>query len=328
MTTYDLPSYNELRKALPVPFIQAQKIDRFRKLCSQTLLDHSLEPLFIIGPCSIHDYNETLLYAERLKSLNYERIIMRVFYEKPRTVNGWKGFLHDPQLNGSYDLKSGLFLTRKLLLEITKIGLPIASELLTPQLVPYFEDLITFGCIGARTTVSQPHRILGSDMPFPVGFKNSLSGCIKSAVQSSFVASQSHAHVTLEHNRLVAKKTKGNPCTPVILRGGSHHTNYSKENIKEAAQAQLAFNNTSSVIVDCSHDNSKKNSFKQIDIFNEVLNNSPKSLRGIMLESYLKSGSQPLTNEALRFGVSITDSCLSFDETQELLENALLCSTF
>jgi 3-deoxy-7-phosphoheptulonate synthase len=328
-----LPSYAHVLKSLPLDYAQVQKIAFYRESISNILLHKTKKMLVIVGPCSIHDYEETLEYAERLKELSNKvdedfYIVMRVFYEKSRTLDGWRGLLHDPHLDKSQDLTAGIFLTRKLLVEITKLCLPIATEILTPYLTPYFEDTLSFGCIGARTCLSQPHRLKASGLPFPIGFKNPPCGNMDSAAQGAYVASRPQTDIYLEEKGLKVHSTKGNTSTAVILRGALNHTNYSLEYIKEAADALEALQLPRSVIVDCAHGNAQKKASKQKEIFHTLLANQTSDLKGIMLESYLYEGNQNCYNHPLQSGVSVTDECLSFSATEELLLNQAACLSF
>jgi 3-deoxy-7-phosphoheptulonate synthase len=250
---------------------------------------------------------------------------MRVYIEKPRTTTGWKGMVYDPHLDGSNDLQTGIFWARELFLTLTDLGIPIATEILHPLLVPFFSDLISWGFIGARTSASQTHRELASSLPFAVGFKNSPDGNISQAIHAMISARQPHRFPSISpHGTLTTQESAGNPHTHVVLRGSSTSTNYDPATLAETTK-QLHLNGFKHrILVDCSHDNSRKRFAQQKEAFaavlQEFLQNSS-TILGMMLESHLEEGSQYLTESpsSLQYGVSVTDPCLSWSDTESLI---------
>ena len=266
------------------------------------------------------------MYAQKLKALSEEvkdsfLIIMRVYLEKPRTALGWKGLVHDPYLDGSHCMDRGYELAREFLLYLSHLELPAASEFLDPPSFVYNGDLITWGCIGARTSTSQVHRQMASDLSMPVAFKNSTDGNIESAVNGCLAASYPHAFLGLNEDGVLAiHHSRGNPDAHIVLRGGEKKSNYDLESISLAQKLLQHAELPERLIVDCSHDNCLKNYAHQEIVFQTVLKYAREehlSIRGMMLESYLKAGNQPLSGSLsdLHFGVSITDPCLGWEET-------------
>ncbi len=285
--------------------------------------------LVIAGPCSIHDIDAALDYADRLgKAIALHRdelcIIMRVYFEKPRTTVGWKGLINDPGLDDSFRINDGLRLARSLLLQLANRGVAAGTEyldLISPQ---YIADLVSWGAIGARTTESQCHRELASGLSCPVGFKNGTSGNIQIAVDA--VGSASHPHHFLsvtKEGRSAIFQTAGNPDCHIILRGGSKHPNYDPESIREAADKLQHAKLRPAIVVDCSHANSGKDPARQVTVCRDLAGqvaNGESSIVGLMLESHLLAGSQKQTSgQDLIYGQSITDACMSWDDTEVLL---------
>ncbi|MDO5687110.1 MAG: 3-deoxy-7-phosphoheptulonate synthase AroG [Neisseria sp.] len=286
--------------------------------------------LLIIGPCSIHDPKAALEYAARLEPLRrrYAKdllLVMRVYFEKPRTTVGWKGLINDPRLDGSYDINAGLRLARRLLLDINNMGVPASTEFLdmiTPQ---YYADLISWGAIGARTTESQVHRELASGLSCPVGFKNGTDGNLKIAIDAIGAASHPHHFLSVTkagHSAIV--RTGGNPDCHVILRGGKT-PNYANEFVRDAAaQLQKAGYDGTRVMVDLSHANSSKDYRRQPEVAADVaaqLENGERNIMGLMVESHLVAGRQDqVPNQELTYGQSITDACIGWETTEALLE--------
>ena len=280
--------------------------------------------LTIIGPCSIHDPKAALEYAQRLLPLRkkYEKellIVMRVYFEKPRTTVGWKGLINDPHLNGTFDINFGLRQARRLLLDLNNLGMPASTEFLdmiTPQ---YYADLISWGAIGARTTESQVHRELASGLSCPVGFKNGTDGNLKIAIDAIGAASHPHHFLSVTkagHSAIV--HTAGNPDCHVILRGGKE-PNYSTEHVKAAAEQLAKAGVTPRLMVDFSHANSRKDYTRQMEVARDVaaqLQNGEQNIMGIMVESHLVEGRQ---DKPETYGQSITDACIGWDTTEELL---------
>jgi len=285
--------------------------------------------LAIIGPCSIHDPVAAIDYARRLAPLRNELassiyIVMRVYFEKPRTTVGWKGLINDPRLDDSCDIISGLKIARQLLVEINRIGLPVATEFLDPILPQYTADLVSWAAIGARTTESQTHREMASGLSMPVGFKNGTDGRIQTAVDALQAAGRSHSFLGIDQQGLTSViKTRGNPDCHLVLRGGLQGPNYQAAQIQEAVDQLHRTGVNSSIIVDCSHANSAKNPSKQVEVWNEIIRQRREgchSIIGAMMESFINAGNQPLKDPSkLEYGLSITDACLSWEDTASLL---------
>ncbi len=283
----------------------------------------------IVGPCSIHDVNEAMIYAKRLQKIRVQlketlEIIMRVYFEKPRTTVGWKGLINDPDLNNSFHINKGISLARKLLLDINNLGLPAGCEFLdviTPQ---YIMDLISWGSIGARTTESQIHRELVSGLSLPVGFKNGTDGNIKIAIDAIKAASQGHHLLSVtKDGHLAIFSTRGNKNCHLILRGGQT-PNYDTVNVQNAIQEISKSNLIPRLIIDISHSNSGKNPDNQPIVLEDIahqIESGNSHIMGIMIESYLHSGRQDLIiGKSLAYGQSITDGCISWDKTVKMLE--------
>ena len=280
--------------------------------------------LVIIGPCSIHDPKAAIEYAQRLLPLRQKYakellIVMRVYFEKPRTTVGWKGLINDPHLNGTFDINFGLRQARKLLLELNNMGMPASTEFLdmiTPQ---YYADLISWGAIGARTTESQVHRELSSGLSCPVGFKNGTDGNLKIAIDAIGAANHPHHFLSVTktgHSAIV--HTSGNPDCHVILRGGKE-PNYDSSHVKAAAQQLTQAGVTPKLMVDFSHANSRKDYKRQMEVAEDVaqqIRNGEQNIMGVMVESHLVEGRQ---NQPVTYGQSITDACIGWDSTEQLL---------
>lgn len=280
--------------------------------------------LVIIGPCSIHDPKAAIEYAQRLLSLRQKYakellIVMRVYFEKPRTTVGWKGLINDPHLNGTFDINFGLRQARKLLLELNNMGMPASTEFLdmiTPQ---YYADLISWGAIGARTTESQVHRELSSGLSCPVGFKNGTDGNLKIAIDAIGAANHPHHFLSVTktgHSAIV--HTSGNPDCHVILRGGKE-PNYDSSHVKAAAEQLTQAGVTPKLMVDFSHANSRKDYKRQMEVAEDVaqqIRNGEQNIMGVMVESHLVEGRQ---DQPVTYGQSITDACIGWDSTEQLL---------
>lgn len=285
--------------------------------------------LVIVGPCSIHDPAAAYEYAGLLKraaDATRDRllIVMRTYFEKPRTTVGWKGLINDPHLDGSCDIATGIELARTILLNINQQGVPCASELLDPVTPQYTADLLSWSAIGARTTESQTHREMASGLSMPVGFKNGTEGNLQVALNAMVAARQPHHFVGINADGLTSIiKTTGNPDRHIVLRGGGGRTNYGREDIARAEAAVAAEGILRPIMVDCSHDNSCKDHRRQAEVARDVVrqfSEGRQSILGIMLESNLKPGKQTWRRgEPLAHGVSITDACLGWEETESLL---------
>ncbi|MBI3830748.1 MAG: 3-deoxy-7-phosphoheptulonate synthase [Planctomycetes bacterium] len=283
----------------------------------------------LVGPCSIHDTAAALDYAQRLKKVADEErdqlvVLMRAYFEKPRTTVGWKGLINDPHLDGTCDIGLGLETARALLLKINELGVPCATEFLEPISPQYMADLISWTAIGARTTESQTHRQMASGLSMPVGFKNNTDGTLQSALNALVSARQAHSFLGINNVGLTAVvKTKGNPDCHIVLRGGETRSNYGPEDVKRAATAASEGGAVRPVLVDCSHGNSQKDHTRQPGVWRDVLRQYAEgqdALMGISLESNLKPGKQSWKEGVeLQYGVSITDACIGWEETETLL---------
>jgi 3-deoxy-7-phosphoheptulonate synthase len=304
----------------------AQSRDRVIRILNQE--DSRL--LVVVGPCSIHDEKSALEYATRLSRLQKEladklEIVMRVYFEKPRTTIGWKGLINDPHLDGSQDIETGLKIARKLLLQIVGLGLPAATEFLDPIVPQYIADLITWAAIGARTTESQTHREMASGLSMPVGLKNSTDGSLQVAIDAMGATRHPHSFLGMNEDGATSiVRTSGNPHAHVVLRGGRAMTNYDAASIKAAEEKLFSEKLPPVLMVDCSHANSEKMFAKQEDVWRSVIEqriSGTRSLIGLMVESHLNEGNQPIPKSLkdLRYGVSITDSCIGWEATERML---------
>ncbi len=288
--------------------------------------------MVVVGPCSIHDPEAAFAYAQRLKKVaaatqEHLFVVMRTYFEKPRTVVGWKGLVSDPRLDGSCELSDGLTLARKVLLRIATLGLPCATEFLDTVVPHYLSDMVSWAAIGARTTESQVHRQMASGLSMPVGFKNSTDGALQNAINAMLSARHAHAFLGINSDGISAVvKTLGNEDAHIVLRGGASGTNYHPEDIAIAAKAVGDEGLVRGVMVDCSHDNSGKDHTKQGSVFAEVVQNfasGQKAILGVMIESNLFAGKQTwMQGVPLKYGVSITDSCIGWEETEDMLLGA------
>jgi len=284
----------------------------------------------VVGPCSIHDPADALEYAARLNALRQEFqdrlcIVMRVYFEKPRTTVGWKGLIYDPHLDGTDDIQTGLRQARELLLQITGLGLPAATEFLDPVVPQFIADLVSWAAIGARTTESQTHRQMASGLSMPVGFKNGTDGSLQVAIDAMQSAMRPHSFLGIDQDGFTSVvRTTGNPDGHVVLRGGRLRTNYDAASIREAADALQKSGLPEVLMVDCSHANSAKQHARQEEVWRSLIEQRQAGtppLIGVMLESNLQEGSQPIprTRSELRPGVSVTDACLGWDVTERIL---------
>ena len=290
--------------------------------------------LVVVGPCSVHDPKAALDYARRLSALKGELdgellIVMRVYFEKPRTTIGWKGLINDPDLDGQFNIRKGMFMARKVLTDVLGLGLPAATEWLDPITPQYICDLISWGAIGARNTESQVHRQLASGLSMPIGFKNATDGSIKAPADSCFASAQQHTFFGIDHlGRAAVVKTLGNPDCHVVLRGSSHGPNYDAASVAKAMdtiRAEMPADSAAAhgLIVDCSHGNSGKDEHRQAQVVRDIAGRIAKGeqgITGIMMESFIEGGNQkaaPL--DQLVYGKSITDKCLSWNTTEQLL---------
>ncbi|MDD5199109.1 MAG: 3-deoxy-7-phosphoheptulonate synthase [Terrimicrobiaceae bacterium] len=286
--------------------------------------------LVVVGPCSIHDPEAALDYAHRLVALRRElaaryELVMRVYFEKPRTTVGWKGLINDPHLDDSCDLAHGLALGRKLLLDITALGLPAATEFLDPIIPQYIADLVSWSAIGARTTESQTHRELASGLSMPVGFKNGTDGSVQTAIDAMKSSRTPHSFLGIDQDGSTSiVKTTGNPHCHIVLRGGRDGTNYEPSHVAAATAKLRGAGLPDAIMIDCSHANSGKDPARQHFVWESVLAQraaGSQAIIGAMLESNIHFGAQPSDGDpgSLRYGVSITDACLDWEATADLL---------
>ena len=285
--------------------------------------------LVVIGPCSIHDLRAGREYANKLAKLAKEvddrmLIVMRVYFEKPRTTVGWKGLIMDPKLDGTSDIPEGLRIARRFLLDIIELGLPTATELLDPITPQYIADLISWSAIGARTTESQTHRQMASGLSMPLGFKNGTDGSLNVAINAIKAASQPQTFLGIDNEgRANALTTNGNPHCHVVLRGGTSGSNYGASDVAQVREQLKAAQLTPAIMTDCSHANSSKDPCRQPEVFEEIVRQSliDPSVIGAMVESNLGFGNQsfPQSIDDLKYGVSITDGCIDWESTEKMI---------
>tara|TARA_B110000908_G_C10263185_1_gene460979 strand:+ start:259 stop:1317 length:1059 start_codon:yes stop_codon:yes gene_type:complete len=321
---------NKLKEQLPITEnIRNLVINTRQEICN-IIKGKSDKKLFIIGPCSIHNVNEALIYAKELKNLadlvrDKILIVMRVYFEKPRTTIGWKGLINDPFLDNSFQVNKGLELARKLLLDINNIGLPCGYEVLDTITPQYISDLMSWGAIGARTTESQVHRQMVSGLSMPVGFKNGTSGSIVVARDAVMSARYPHCFmgITDKGNPSICT-TRGNKDCHVILRGGIDGPNFYFNNISDASNLMLEKKLYPAIMIDCSHGNSLKDHRNQTMVLDTTLLNMKikKNIIGCMIESNINEGKQTLENDVIKYGVSITDACIGLPETFKMILRA------
>ncbi|MCG2572087.1 3-deoxy-7-phosphoheptulonate synthase [Acinetobacter sp. ME22] len=312
----------QLKQQQPLSSELAAHVQQQRQTIEKILKGQDSRLLVITGPCSIHDPKAVFEYAEKLKKLQAQvekqiYFVMRAYIEKPRTTVGWKGFLYDPNLNGQADLNEGLAQSRELYLQILNLGLPLASEILNPMVTGYFDDLLAWGAIGARTSESQIHREIASSLPYPVGFKNGTDGSVQIATDAILSSQHSHQFFAMgQTGAPVLLASSGNPLAHIILRGSNSGTNYDAASI-QAIQKKLK--QPTAIIVDCSHGNSGKDPFRQPEVLQQVVQERELTqVRGVMLESHLVDGQQKIS-ECMVYGQSVTDGCLGWDKTEALL---------
>ena len=303
-----------------------------REAIHQIIFGNDRRQLIIVGPCSIHDLQAGREYARKLAALAHEvkdrmLLVMRVYFEKPRTTVGWKGLIMDPALDGSSNIPEGLRSARRFLREVIELGVPTATELLDPITPQYIADLVCWSAIGARTTESQTHRQMASGLSMPLGFKNGTDGGLAVAINAIKAASQPQTFLGIDHHgQASALTTNGNPNCHIVLRGGSSGPNYSAADVQQANQQLSAAGLTPAIMVDCSHANSDKDPARQPAVFAELLRQSidNPSIIGAMIESNINYGNQPFPQpiEDLRYGVSITDGCIDWSTTEDMIRQA------
>jgi 3-deoxy-7-phosphoheptulonate synthase len=325
-----LPSPAALLAELPKTPAQADFVTHARREIHRLIFTDDKRFLLIVGPCSIHDLVAGRDYATKLAAIAREvsdrvMIVMRVYFEKPRTTVGWKGLVMDPHLDGSHDIAAGLRVGRAFLRDVLDLGLPTATEFLDPITPQYVADLVCWGAIGARTAESQTHRQMASGLSMPLGFKNGTDGSITTAINAIKAAAQSHTFLGINLDGAAsAIVTRGNPDCHVVLRGGATGPNYSAVHIAQTEELLVKANLPKAILVDCSHDNSAKQPERQPEVMRELLRQigaGNSSIMGAMIESNLEAGSQPFPQpkEKLRYGVSITDGCIGWETTAVLI---------
>ena len=323
----------ELKAEVPLTAAAERTVLAGRRAAQAILSGEDDRLLVVVGPCSIHDQAQALEYAGRLAALRERvkdrlEVQMRVYVDKPRTTVGWRGYLLDPDMDGSNDMGKGVRRTRELMVAVSELGLPVATELLDPFAPQYLFDAVAWACLGARTAESQTHRVMASAVSAPMGFKNGTGGGIKLAVDAVVAASHPHAFFTIdEDGRAAIVHTKGNAHGHVILRGGRAGPNYAPQFVQEAAELLRAAGREEAVMVDCSHANSGSDWTRQRLVWRDVLGQrlaGQRAIRGAMLESNLQAGKQSLPADLtqLKPGVSVTDACVGWDETEALLLEA------
>lgn len=318
-----------LKRLFPLHGSEQQMIADSRRIIANII--HGCDPrlLVVCGPCSIHDTSAALDYARRLQALSVELsdqlyIVMRVYFEKPRTTVGWKGLINDPYMDGSFDVEAGLQIARGLLLELVRMGLPLATEALDPNSPQYLGDLFSWSAIGARTTESQTHREMASGLSMPVGFKNGTDGSFSTAINAMRAAATAHRFMGINQaGQVCLLQTRGNPDGHIILHG-SKQPNYHPHDIADCEQQMAMAGLPASLLIDCSHGNSNKDYRRQIEVAQSVLAQlkaGNRSVIGVMLESYIYAGKQSpeLPRDQMRYGVSVTDACIDWDSTEKLL---------
>jgi 3-deoxy-7-phosphoheptulonate synthase len=319
----------QLKARLPVSEDVREAVNGYRETVRNIVDRKDPRLLVVVGPCSIHDVEAAKEYAQRLKRLSDDIadqvfVVMRAYFEKPRSTVGWKGLINDPHLDDSFKVAEGLHIGRQLLLELSQMGLPLATEALDPITPQYMQDLISWSAIGARTTESQTHREMASGLSCPVGFKNGTDGSLGVAINALESVASPHRFLGISPTGQVSViQTKGNAHGHVVLRGGSSGPNYSPEHIQACEAALEKLGLTQSIMVDCSHANSNKDHRQQRNVVNSVSQQiaaGNRSITGLMIESHLHEGNQNISNpDGLSYGVSITDACINWDETDSLL---------
>lgn len=326
-----LSSPETVRQELPVSAVLRRQIQQWRREVVDIITGRDRRLLVIVGPCSVHNLAGALEYARRLRDLRARvadrfYLVMRAYFEKPRTTLGWKGLIYDPDLNGDYNLEKGIATARQLLLDLAAMGVPAASEVLDPVMSVYLTDLLSWAGIGARTTESPTHRQLASGLPMAVGFKNGTDGGLKIALDALATVSSPHSFIGVMRNGHTGVfRTRGNPYGHLVLRGGSAGPNYDAKGVAQARAMLAAAGLRQRLVVDCSHGNSNKDWQRQAAVFADVRaqvrrGENEGAIAGMMLESYLKAGQQQVTpGKAVAPDMSVTDACMSWEDTAELL---------
>ena len=326
----DIPSPAEVKDRLPLSEAAARTVLEGREAVRAILERRDPRLFVVVGPCSIHDPKAALEYAKRLKALADEVkdtfvVVMRVYFEKPRTATGWKGYINDPRMDDSFRIDEGIVLARELLMQLAELGLPTGTEALDPICPQYLADLVAWYAIGARTTESQTHREMASGLSAPVGFKNGTDGGLEVAVNAIRAASQPHGFLGVNQDgRTSVIRSKGNAHGHLVLRGGGGRPNYDTVSVRFAENALAKAKLAPNLVVDCSHANSMKDYSLQPLVFADCMHQvveGNRSIVGLMLESHLEAGNQaiPANLADLKYGVSVTDACIDWPTTEELL---------
>ncbi len=328
-----IPAPRAFLRELPLTEEMSDLVLRSRQEIRDVLHGRDDRLLVIVGPCSIHDPKAAHEYAERLAVVNRELndrlvIVMRTYFEKPRTTIGWKGLINDPDLDGRFNIRKGMWLARKVLTDVLSLGLPTAIEWLDPITPQYLCDLICWGAIGARNTESQVHRELASGLSMPIGFKNSTDGSIKAAADSCYTSALEHHFLSINlDGRVISAETKGNPDCHLVLRGSSHGPNYDPESVAAALEALKASKASGpsehGLVIDAAHGNCGKDENREAEVIEEIaarIADGEQGILGVMMESFLKGGHQkPAPLDQLVYGQSITDACVPWERTEQLL---------
>ncbi len=324
-----LTSPDDMKADLPETESASRVVADSRRQIERILRGEDRRRMVIVGPCSLHDMDATLDYARRLKKVQLELserllIVMRAYFEKPRTTLGWKGMLYDPHLDLSYDIDFGVRQSRRLLCEITEIGLACATEFLDPIVPQYLADLVSWAAIGARTTESQIHRQMASGLSMPIGFKNATDGNLNVALDAIKASSNPHSFLGIDRNgKVIIAETKGNKYGHLVMRGGTSGPNYTSEYVAFAEILLQKQHVPNGMVIDCSHANSHKNHKRQREALFDLadqISAGNRSIAGVMLESFIGEGNQSIGSPGgLKYGVSLTDKCIGWDETVELL---------
>lgn len=322
-----LPTPSKLRKEIPLTDSHANFILNARESIEAILNGWDSKRLLIVGPCSIHDHKAARDYALRFKKLSEQVgdhffMVMRTYFEKPRTNIGWKGLIYDPDLDGSHNLAKGVRLTRQLLADLAEMGIPTGCELLEINTSHYYSDFISWGCVGARTSASPPHRQLAATLPLPIGFKNSTDGNIDHPINGVLSANTPHVYLGMSPcGQMHRVQADGNSLCHIVLRGSISGPNYVKNSIQETVQRCRQAKIRDKLVIDCSHDNSGREPLQQVPVFESLVQQLVEGndhIVGMMLESNLKGGNQAISS-TLEYGVSITDPCLDWETTEKLI---------
>ncbi|WP_134325147.1 3-deoxy-7-phosphoheptulonate synthase [Cumulibacter soli] len=325
-----LPTPREIREELPLPDDAAELVARSRKESQEVLRGEDDRLLVVVGPCSAHDPEAVLDYARRLSAVSDRLgedllIVMRVYFEKPRTTTGWKGLINDPAIDGSYDIPRGLRLARRVLLDVLAAGVPAGCEYLETTTPQYIADTVTYGAIGARTVESQVHRQLASGISMPIGLKNGSDGDVQVAVDACVAASAAQTFLGVDADgRGAVVMTDGNPDGHVILRGGRAAPNYDADSVAVTMALLQKANLPERVVIDASHGNSRKDHVRQAEVAREVgeqIASGSREIVGVMLESFIVEGNQKPAPSGLTYGQSVTDACMSWEATEALLDD-------